>query len=421
MEKTQYLIIGGGITGLSFANFLPESADWLLIEQCPGPGGHCRTVKQDGFVWDYCGHFLHFRHPEIRQFLMDRMAGVEVLTIKRRSSIQFKGSRIDFPFQKNIHQLPKEDFIECLYDLYFCQGSTKEAGSFEEMLLTRYGRGIAEKFLIPYNEKLYASSLSALDQDAMGRFFPAADIGDVIRNMRFPEDGSYNSSFLYPRGGAVEYVGALVRNIDPLRICCNERLMQLDVQRKLARTNRRVIAFDYLISSAPFPNLLRAATIPFDEMLYRHNQVLVFNLGFDRDSTVQDHWIYFPERNKCFYRVGFYNNIQETERMSLYVEIGLPADAKIATEAWLKQVLQDLQACGIITDQRLLSWHSVALNPAYVHINRRSQNDVASRRQDLSGCGIYSIGRYGGWTYTSIEDNIVEARDLARQLCEPNS
>jgi hypothetical protein len=26
--------------------------------------------------------------------------------------------------------------------------------------------------------------------------------------------------------------------------------------------------------------------------------------------------------------------------------------------------------------------------------------------------GVHSIGRYGGWTYCSIEDNIVEARAL---------
>ena len=30
--------------------------------------------------------------------------------------------------------------------------------------------------------------------------------------------------------------------------------------------------------------------------------------------------------------------------------------------------------------------------------------------------GVHSIGRYGGWTYCSIEDNIVEARALARRF-----
>ena len=38
------------------------------------------------------------------------------------------------------------------------------------MLYAKFGRGICERFLIPYNEKLYACDLAELDKDAMGRF-----------------------------------------------------------------------------------------------------------------------------------------------------------------------------------------------------------------------------------------------------------
>ena len=34
----------------------------------------------------------------------------------------------------------------------------------------------------------------------------------------------------------------------------------------------------------------------------------------------------------------------------------------------------------------------------------------------LTKNNIYSIGRYGSWTYCSIEDNIIEAKDLAKNL-----
>jgi hypothetical protein len=37
-------------------------------------------------------------------------------------------------------------------------------------------------------------------------------------------------------------------------------------------------------------------------------------------------------------------------------------------------------------------------------------------RAELATSGIHSAGRYGRWTYCSIEDNLVEARELARQL-----
>jgi hypothetical protein len=34
----------------------------------------------------------------------------------------------------------------------------------------------------------------------------------------------------------------------------------------------------------------------------------------------------------------------------------------------------------------------------------------------LAAQGVHAVGRYGGWTYCSIEDNLVETRALAAQI-----
>jgi hypothetical protein len=47
-----------------------------------------------------------------------------------------------------------------------------------------------------------------------------------------------------------------------------------------------------------------------------------------------------------------------------------------------------------------------------VHITRASQAEQRRLAARLAEQGVHSIGRYGGWTYCSIEDNIVEARRL---------
>jgi len=52
------------------------------------------------------------------------------------------------------------------------------------------------------------------------------------------------------------------------------------------------------------------------------------------------------------------------------------------------------------------------MDPAYVHITRASLAEHARLGAELRQSGVYSLGRYGGWTYCSIEDNIVEARRL---------
>jgi hypothetical protein len=52
------------------------------------------------------------------------------------------------------------------------------------------------------------------------------------------------------------------------------------------------------------------------------------------------------------------------------------------------------------------------MDPAYVHITRASIAARAQAAHDLARHGVHSIGRYGGWTYCSIEDNMVEAKTL---------
>src|SRR5262245_56400506 len=175
MEQVQTLILGAVVSGLASASAL-GAADYLVLEADAEIGGYCKTVQRDGFVWDYSGHFFHFKHPEIEAWLRDRMVGQEVRTVAKKSFILYGGPWIDFPFQKNIHQLPREELVDCIYDLYFAKEKHPEERNFKEMLYARLGRSIAEKFLIPYNEKLYACDLSALDKDAMGRFFPHASV-----------------------------------------------------------------------------------------------------------------------------------------------------------------------------------------------------------------------------------------------------
>ena len=56
------------------------------------------------------------------------------------------------------------------------------------------------------------------------------------------------------------------------------------------------------------------------------------------------------------------------------------------------------------------------LDPAYVHITRASIAEAARLKAELAAHGVHSVGRYGGWTYCSIEDNLIETRALAQQL-----
>jgi protoporphyrinogen oxidase len=410
-----YVVVGAGVSGLGFANFIRErdpSARVLVLEREHEVGGYCRTVLRDGFVWDYSGHFFHFKHPEIEAWLRARMPGQEIRTVEKQSFIRYAGRDIDFPFQKNIHQLPQDELVECLYELFF--RPVGEPRSFGEMLYQRLGRGITDKFLRPYNEKLYATDLDTLDPDAMGRFFPHADVKDIIANMRpGARDGGYNATFTYPAGGAIEYVKALLHDLPEGVVALDEPVVSIANGEVV--TSKRRIRYRHVVSSTPLPALLRMTGIT-PAVPFTSNKVLVFNLGFDRKGRRGVHWMYFPDRSLSFYRVGWYDNIFDTDRMSLYVEIGMRGDDVVDVAAMRERVLADLAREKIIDGHRLVAHHDVVLDPAYVHITKDSLQWTAQYKRDLAAQNIHSVGRYGGWTYCSIEDNLIETRELASAL-----
>lgn len=412
------IIIGGGISGLSYALF-KNQGDYLILEKESEIGGYCRTTKRNGFVWDYSGHFFHFQDSAIKELLMAGLPKDGMVCVNKCTHIKYKNKLIDYPFQKNIHQLDKDEFIDCLVDLFESGGN--DFLSFKEMLYAKFGKSIADKFLIPYNTKLYATDLDNLDCEAMGRFFPYAEKEEIIRNFRQAANLSYNGAFVYPRGGAIVYVEQLLKRIssETVRTSCN--VINIDVQSKsIFLSDGQRIYYDRLISTIPFVKLLDLVGFDYDPAIYSWNKVLVFNIGFNcKGANTFDHWLYFPEKEYCFYRVGFYDNILGADRMSLYVELGFSKDSEIIADEWLPKVLSDLKRAGIVDDrQAVIDYESIIMDPAYVHISDTSRHDVAEKKKKLAKKDIYSIGRYGSWTYCSIEDNIKEARDLVNSLRE---
>ena len=412
MRETDILIIGGGITGLSLGSFL-EDKNYLILEKDSTPGGYCKTTIRGKYVWDYSGHFFHFKNEEIKDYVTKNIS-CKILEVEKISHIHYKDRMIDFPFQDNIHQLDKEEFIECLTDLYHAGNANSD--NFKEYVISNLGKAICDKFVIPYNEKLYACDLNELDHDSMGRFFPkGVKFGDLLDS--FSDKGSkesYNSHFIYPEFGSYEFVKSILKRIPEDKLLLQTRITSLDLDQKIAYTNNGEIKFNQLVSTLPFNTFLEISNQPVSGL--SSNKVAVFNLGFDRGTDIKSHWVYFPGK-EIFYRVGFYNNILGSKQMSLYVEIGLKSNQEVPQEyPLLNAVIQDLKDSGIIEDHLLVDHQFLVMNPAYVHITKDSKKIYDDWSASNNPNGIYSIGRYGSWTYCSIEDNVIQAQEISKKL-----
>ena len=71
----------------------------------------------------------------------------------------------------------------------------------------------------------------------------------------------------------------------------------------------------------------------------------------------------------------------------------------------------------IIDDTFILEEYSaIIMNPAYVHINGETEKKIREYKEFMEKQNVYTIGRYGGWTYCSMEDCMLEAKKLAEKI-----
>ncbi len=419
--KVNNLIIGGGISGLTLANYI---TDYLIVEKDSSLGGYARTHYVDDYIWDYAGHFFHFKTDEFKSMFINSMDKNDYIIKNKNTYIYFEDKLIDYPFQMNIHELSKDKFIDCLYDLFNKQ--EKEVyNNFLDMLYGKFGMSITEMFLKPYNEKLYATDLTKLDKDAMGRFFPYANISEIINNMKNHSNTSYNNTFMYPKKGAQVIVNKLCEKVDMNKVMLNTSVTSIDLNKKeVTLSTKEVISYNNLINTIPFNKFLSLLNIQeytnlSNELSY--NKVLVFNLGFDKKSTYNNtDWIYFPDKNINFYRAGFYDNILSTDKLSMYIEIGYSKESIIDESTINKELsltLDNLKKCKIIDDTfKLVKYESIIMDPAYVHIDTLHDKLVKEIINDLETKNVYSVGRYGSWTYSSMEDAMLQSKELVEKL-----
>lgn len=422
-KAVKNLILGGGLSGLATAYFLGDM-DYLILEKEDTPGGYCRTIPNKRYVWDFAGHFYHFKTEKYKKIFLSLVEQDQIVKQKKNTKIFYRDKLIDYPFQTNIHELEKGEFIECLYDLYF-RDMDVEYADFLGMLYAKFGKAITEKFLRPYNEKLYATDLRKLDKDAMGRFFPYADFEQVMKNMQGDAKATYNDEFLYLKRGTGYFIDKLFDCLDKDKVLLRDAVVEIDLDAKSVRTSRgETIKYDNLINTMPFNQFLRLikddseAKVLADKLSY--NKVLVLNLGFDKPSPkyTKEHWLYFPDKNLNFYRIGFYNNILEQSELSVYVEIGFSKEqADIDIDKELMNALDGMKEVGIIDENmKLVDKNVILMDPAYVHIETEEARKVETTRQEFELKNVYMLGRYGRWTYNSMEDCIELADELAKRL-----
>ena len=149
--------------------------------------------------------------------------------------------------------------------------------------------------------------------------------------------------------------------------------------------------------------------------------VLNINLGVDRPRISDQHWIYYPEDQFIFSRVGFPMNFSSSvapkDTSSMYVEITHQQWERLSVEEAFERAWTDLQKCGILRkDDRILTRQIIDLKFGYVVFDQHRQTHLQNLIDYLQSRGVHTAGRYGRWDYFSMEDSILSGKSVAEQI-----
>jgi protoporphyrinogen oxidase len=414
------LVLGAGLTGLSAARTLAaRGATYRVFEKGDRPGGHAVTVEDEGFRFDRTGHLLHLRDPELRKEVLELCRG-DCREIARRSVVWSNGVYTRYPFQANTFGLPPDIAYECVMgflEAHFTAGKA-EPRSFLDYCHLHFGKGITRHFMRPYNEKLWGVSLSEITSTWCQRFVPLPTLKDVIGGalgVRGPELG-YNQTFLYPRLGIGELPNAMARSVAPLELCRSPR--RIDLRARVLELDGEDIPFDVLLSTVPLSTLLGLLD-PLPDAVrdaakkLRATHLYYLDVALEREPDPDFHWAYVPEAKYPFYRVGAYTRfsaeLAPPGKGSLYVELAGRGEPDL-DELW-PNVLAGLTEMGVVrspADVRFVRLRR--LDCAYVVFDHEYYPALAVIEPFLAEQRVISTGRYGAWTYSSMEDALTMGR-----------
>jgi len=427
-------ILGGGLTGLTLARLLYERGeDVIVLEAGNEYGGLCRSIKQDGFTFDIGGsHIIFSRDTEVLSFMRRMIEGNEQ-TNNRNTKIFYKGRYVKYPFENGLSDLPADDRFFCISEfirtLIALEKSELSApGNFREWIHHTFGRGIAECYMVPYNEKIWKYPTEKMSLHWVDGRIPRPPVDDIIRSAIGIETEGYTHQavFSYPLDDGIEaLITGIARPIESkIRTGFAVTSVKKEGNRWLVSNGTEIIEADRVISTIPIQHLLPCIENVPAEVLAAcralvYNSLVCVNIGI-RGEIPPISWMYLPDKrlgktNRLSFPSNFSAHAAPAGCSSVLAEIThQPGDeiSQMGDDELIREVTGMLAEMGICTPDNIVH-ASVMHQPfAYVVYDLAYQQNIATIKNFCAQYGIPLVGRFSQFEYLNMDGVIRSAFDF---------
>lgn len=430
-------ILGGGIAGVSLSIFLKDKYQTTILEKSNNLGGLARSYKYKGFYYDIGPHIIFSNNSEILKFMLE-VGKDNLKNYKRSNQIWIDGKLIKYPFENFLGLLNKDDNKNCLNDFLLNPYKNLTPQNMHQFFLKKFGYGISEKYLLPYNRKIWKFDPSFLDLQMVNRI-PDPPPQDVIRGSKsdFVEGYTHQLSFYYPKSGGIgSFYRKLFKKIpQPSIFLKNHKVIKIKKLKNkwlVKCENEENYEFDKIINCMPIHEFIRALSINKPKNIIKSLNQLRFNsmyvgiIIFKEDNLGENFSLNIPDPNIIFHRISKLNFIGENNpqnQSAFLFEITYSKNTPLSQMNKLnikQKVIDGFEKMGIAKTSSFIGFQVRNIEKAYVVYDLNHRKNVDNVLNFLKENDILSCGRFAEFEYMNMDHVIQSAQKTAEKLNSVN-
>jgi len=421
-------ILGGGLAGLTIAAHLDQECE--VLEKESRGGGHCQTVQEEGFTYDAGGPHIIFSRDQQMVDYMVSLLGDNVHRARRNSKVFYKGRYVKYPFENGLFDLDPQDRFECLYH-YIKNDYPPPKTNFKEWIYHHFGKGLAEKYLIPYNEKIWNVPAEELGLEWVEGRVPKPPMEDVIKAAVGVETEGYTHQlyFNYPAHGGIESLPrAMGQKVSTIVSDFSVQRIWKENKRWCVSNGAETRCYDKIICTIPIQELAHAMEgTPADIIAavdsLRYNSLMTVAVGLDADRLPDYSSIYVPDPDVRFHRLSFPGlfSPHNVPRGRSIIEAEITTNPGDGTHEMtdgeiLTDVIGDLEAMSLLRPSEVCYGRVWRTQYGYVVQDDNYRRHLKHARAHFEQLGIPLCGRVAEFEYINMDVCIDRGRKLASRL-----
>lgn len=413
----KFAVLGAGVSGLAAARLLHNAGhDVTVCEKNETVGGLARSRFTEGYLYDpHGGHIFNSKHQEVVDWVFSFVPKNQWQYTERNAKIFFEGKYISYPFELSLCELDIDDAVDCVYDFILSQQG-EEPTNFRDWLTWNFGEGIANRYMIPYNEKIWAYPLEKMETQWMQGKMPLPTKKEMIRSMllKDPKERKMpHSTFYYPlHGGIQTMVNAIAKDLD-----IRTKYLVNSIQKKEGQwIINNDLKVDRIISTIPLPELNTAMELPSEvaESISGLKYNSLTTVLFDCPTT-DISWLYIPSHQYRSHRVMYQGTLTphaspDNSASCASLEIIGPRFAVSEFLAERDDILPKEIGFTKVLDSEFTQYAYV------VHdLNYRKNLKTIFEYFDKNE-SFHLLGRWGTWNYKNMDLCMLDAMNLVKKI-----